>query len=180
MIRFQPKCHVWSLANPATHGTINLMQAIALFLQLLLLRGRPSDLQQLYEGDRRQTRSTSMAQGPRPWRVARASELPEAGTRAQRRDERTSMYAGEDAGWYGADVLQAVIGQSLNKFTPVQLACYTSALANKGTRYEATLLSRVVSWDYQDLIRGACADRRQHARDLRDEALRLLLDQACA
>ena len=25
-------------------------------------------------------------------------------------------------------------------------------LANKGTRYEATLLSRVVSWDYQDLI----------------------------
>ena len=47
---------------------------------------------------------------------------------------------------------QAVIGQSLNKFTPLQLACYTSALANKGTRYEATLLSRVVSWDYQDLI----------------------------
>ena len=49
-------------------------------------------------------------------------------------------------------MLQAVIGQSLNKFTPLQLACYTSALANKGTRYEATLLSRVVSWDYQDLI----------------------------
>ena len=45
-----------------------------------------------------------------------------------------------------------VIGQSLNKFTPLQLACYASALANKGTRYEATLLSRVVSWDYQDLI----------------------------
>ena len=61
-------------------------------------------------------------------------------------------HAGEDAGWFGADVLQAVIGQSLNKFTPLQLACYTSALANKGTRYEATLLSRVVSWDYQDLI----------------------------
>ena len=49
-------------------------------------------------------------------------------------------------------MLQAVIGQSLNRFTPLQLACYTSTLANKGTRYEATLLSRVVSWDYQDLI----------------------------
>ena len=66
--------------------------------------------------------------------------------------EKNKQYAGEDAGWFGADVLQAVIGQSLNKFTPLQLVCYTSALANKGTRYEATLLSRVVSWDYQDLI----------------------------
>ena len=26
---FQPKCHIWSLANPRTHGKINLMQAIA-------------------------------------------------------------------------------------------------------------------------------------------------------
>lgn len=68
-------------------------------------------------------------------------------------EEKNKQYAGEDAGWFGADVLQAVIGQSLNKFTPLQLACYASALANKGTRYEATLLSRVVSWDYQDLIK---------------------------
>ena len=29
---FQPKCHIWSLANPRTHGKINLMQAIALSL----------------------------------------------------------------------------------------------------------------------------------------------------
>ena len=26
---FQPKCHIWSLANPRTHGKINLMEAIA-------------------------------------------------------------------------------------------------------------------------------------------------------
>ena len=72
-------------------------------------------------------------------------ELPEAiGSRANA-EEKNRQYAGEDAGWFGADVLQAVIGQSLNKFTPLQLACYASALANKGTRYEATLLSRVVS-----------------------------------
>ena len=84
---FQPKCHIWSLANPRTNA-----------------------------------------------------------------ETKKANYAGDESGWYGADVLQAVIGQSLNKFTPLQLACYASALANKGTRYEATLLSRVVSWDYQDLI----------------------------
>ena len=65
---------------------------------------------------------------------------------------KAEQYEGAEAGWYGADVLQAVIGQSLNRFTPMQMACYTSALANKGTRYKATFLSRVVSWDYQTLI----------------------------
>ena len=69
--------------------------------------------------------------------------MPEAiGSRANA-EEKNRQYAGEDAGWFGADVLQAVIGQSLNKFTPLQLACYASALANKGTRYEATLMSRI-------------------------------------
>ena len=54
--------------------------------------------------------------------------------------------------WVDGDKLQASIGQSLNSFTPLQMACYVSALANQGTRYKTTLLSRVVSWDYQDLI----------------------------
>jgi len=50
------------------------------------------------------------------------------------------------------DKLQAIIGQSLNQFTPLQMVCYTSALANGGTRYEATYLRRVVSWDFQELL----------------------------
>ena len=125
---FQPKCHIWSLANPRTHGKINLMQAIAYSCNYYF-----------YTVGSRLYEKTGI-------------ELPEAvGARANA-EEKNKQYAGEDAGWFGADVLQAVIGQSLNSFTPLQLACYTSALANKGTRYEATLLSRVVSWDYQDLI----------------------------
>ena len=147
---FQPKCHIWSLANPRTHGKINLMEAIAYSCNYYF-----------YEVGRLTYDTYKKATGENPFDVVAKAlglgeptgiELPEdTGARANA-EEKNKQYAGEDAGWFGADVLQAVIGQSLNKFTPLQLACYTSALANKGTRYEATLLSRVVSWDYQDLI----------------------------
>ena len=36
-------------------------------------------------------------------------------------ETKKEMYVNEDSGWYGADVLQAVIGQSLNRFTPIQM-----------------------------------------------------------
>ena len=147
---FQPKCHIWSLANPRTHGRVNLMRAIAYSCNYYY-----------YEVGEAAYDSYMKETGENPFDIVAKAlglgeptgiELPErVGTRANKQ-EKAEMYAGEDAGWFAADVLQAVIGQSLNSFTPLQLACYTSALANKGTRYEATLLSRVVSWDYQELI----------------------------
>ncbi|MBE6933527.1 MAG: hypothetical protein E7462_00505 [Ruminococcaceae bacterium] len=56
-----------------------------------------------------------------------------------------------ESGFYPADRIQASIGQSDNKFTPMQLCVYTSTLANRGTRYKATFLNRVVSADYKTL-----------------------------
>ncbi len=47
------------------------------------------------------------------------------------------------------DTLQISIGQK-NAFTPLQLAVYTSTLANGGTRYKATLIKDVVSYDLKD------------------------------
>ena len=57
---------------------------------------------------------------------------------------------GEDR-WYAADQVMAAIGQSINQFTPMQLCSYTSTLANRGVRYKATFLNRVVSSDYRHL-----------------------------
>ena len=54
--------------------------------------------------------------------------------------------------WYQADKITAAIGQSDNRFTPMQLCSYTTALANRGTRYKATFLNRVVSADYRKLL----------------------------
>lgn len=62
------------------------------------------------------------------------------------------LNAGTDnAGWYPADQVLASIGQSINQYTPMQLCVYTSTLANRGTRYKATFLNRVISSDYQTL-----------------------------
>ena len=50
------------------------------------------------------------------------------------------------------DQVLASIGQSDHRYTPMQLCAYASAVANKGTRYAATFLKRVVSADYSELV----------------------------
>lgn len=47
------------------------------------------------------------------------------------------------------DTLQIAIGQK-NAFTPLQLAVYTSTLANGGTRYKAKLINSIVSYDLKE------------------------------
>ena len=76
-------------------------------------------------------------------------ELYEYAGRRANTANKALLYAGTDsAGWYKADQILASIGQSINKFTPIQLASYTMALGNRGTRYKATFLDRVLSSDY--------------------------------
>lgn len=45
--------------------------------------------------------------------------------------------------WYAGDTLQASIGQSDNRFTPISLANYAAALANCGNVYKAHILKSV-------------------------------------
>ena len=79
-------------------------------------------------------------------------ELPESiGYRANP-ETKKKLYSGTDRVWTSGDMLTAVIGQSDNRFTPLQLAVYTSTLANRGLRYKATFMKRVVSADYQNLL----------------------------
>ncbi len=74
------------------------------------------------------------------------------GTRANR-ETKAQLFAGTtDAGWYPADQIMTGIGQSFNRFTPMQLAVYTSTLANRGTRYKATFLNKVISSDYTQML----------------------------
>ena len=67
-------------------------------------------------------------------------------------ESKAHFYTGYDASWLRADALMAGIGQSVNSFTPIQMAVYASTLANQGVRNRATFLSRVVSADYSSLI----------------------------
>ena len=65
---------------------------------------------------------------------------------------KAELYKGDNKRFYKADQILAAIGQSDNRFTPIQLAVYTATLANRGTRYNATFMNRVVSADYRQLL----------------------------
>ena len=54
--------------------------------------------------------------------------------------------------WYAGDQVLAGIGQSENRFTPMQLCSYVTTIVNQGTRYKATFLNRVVSSNYREVV----------------------------
>ena len=76
-------------------------------------------------------------------------ELYENTGRRANPDTKRELYPGDLGDWFQADKITAAIGQSDNRFSPIQLCVYTSTLANRGTRLRATFLNRVVSADYR-------------------------------
>ncbi len=146
---YTPQCYIVKSAGH-THGKINMQEALQESCNYYFYEvGRLT-----YYGHYAETGENAMDI------VAKALGLGEptgvelyenTGMRANA-ETKKELYSGTDAGWYGADVIQAAIGQSDNKFTPMQMASYTAAVANGGVRYRSTLLSRVVSWDYQELL----------------------------
>ena len=79
-------------------------------------------------------------------------ELAEDVGQRANREKKKELYIGFDSGWFTADQILAAIGQSINRFTPMQLCVYTTTLANRGVRRQATFMNRVVSADYQELL----------------------------
>ena len=79
-------------------------------------------------------------------------ELPEYIGHRANRETKKELYTGDDKNWYGGDQVLAAIGQSENRFTPMQLCVYASTLANQGKRYKATFMNRVVSDDYRQML----------------------------
>ena len=81
-------------------------------------------------------------------------ELPEnVGWRANPESKRKQYGENNlDAGWFPGDQINSAIGQSENRFSPLQLCVYACTLANNGTRMKATFKNRVVSSDYRTLV----------------------------
>jgi penicillin-binding protein 2 len=57
-----------------------------------------------------------------------------------------------NSGWYVADTLMMSFGQGDNVFTPVQLANYAATIANGGTLHSLSILRRVKSSDFTELL----------------------------
>ena len=139
---YQPACYLYT-SSKLTHGVINCAQAIMVSCNYFFYEvGRLTGWRRMDE--------TAKALGlGEPTGV----ELPE--TSGWRANPETKKALYDDPGlqvFTDGDTISMAIGQSENRFTPMQMAVYTASLANRGTRYKATFLNRIISADYQDLI----------------------------
>ena len=139
---FQPACYLWT-SSKQTHGIINCTQALMVSCNYFFYEvGRLTGWQRMDK--------TAKALGlGEPTGV----ELPE--TKGWRANPETKRELYSDPAYQAftdGDIIAMAIGQSENRFSPLQMAVYTAALANRGVRYKATFLNRIISADYQDLL----------------------------
>lgn len=138
---FSPACLEWTREHK-THGSINAEMALCVSCNYFFYQLADNMPLEVMDGT-----AKSFGLGE-----ATGVELPERiGYRANR-ETKAQLYSGGQAKWLQGDKILSGIGQSDNRFTPMQLCVYASTLANKGIRYKATFLSRVVSADYHSLI----------------------------
>ena len=129
-------CHIYT-STGRTHGTINMMEAISLSCNYYFYEvGRETGIESIDKV------AAGLGLGERS-----GAELPESAGRRANPETKRSLHGGIDSGWYGADTLQAAIGQSDNSFAPIQLAQYCATLANGGVRFRATFLHEVLKRD---------------------------------
>lgn len=73
--------------------------------------------------------------------------------RVASREVKKEMWAGNEweSQWHEYDSMDMAIGQQENKYTALQLANYTAAIANGGTLYRPRLATRIISPDGTEL-----------------------------
>lgn len=76
-------------------------------------------------------------------------ELPEAAG-ALSSPETKAQVTGEE--WYPGDVVQSAIGQSYNRFTPLQLANYAATIANRGKRMQVHIVKSIESYNFDETV----------------------------
>ena len=140
---YTPRCMLYTSTNGrATHQSINVMEALAVSCNYYFYEvGWMTGIDKI----------DAVAQGLGLGEPTGVELYEETGRRANP-ETKKRLYSNDASVWYGGDTIAAAIGQSEHRFTPLQLCSYTCALANQGTRYEATFLRRVLSADYDELI----------------------------
>lgn len=138
---FSAACLIWTLDHK-THGSIDVTDALKVSCNYFFyVLGDSVPIEYI----------DSTAKGLGLGESTGVELYEEVGYRANP-ETKAKLYTGQDARWYRGDQILGAIGQSENRFTPMQLAVYASTLANRGTRYKVTFLNRVVSSDYSTLI----------------------------
>lgn len=140
-VGYTPRCMLYT-TQKMTHGSINVMEALAVscnyyFYEVGWMTG--------IESIDKVAQALGLGE-------ATGIELPEETGQRANPETKDALYEGDTSVWYGGDTISAAIGQSEHRYTPLQLCSYVAALANQGVRYKATILNRVLSSDYQELL----------------------------
>ena len=142
---FFPKCLLYTAVPGATHGDVTAQKALEVSCNYFFYE--LGDRIQKVNWDYMDETAAALGLGE-PTGIELTEKI---GWRANEESKKAS-YTGLNASWFVGDGILAAIGQSENRFSPLQLCVYTSTLANGGTRMKATFLDRVVSSDYRTLI----------------------------
>ena len=139
---YQPACYLYT-ASHQTHGVINCAQALAVSCNYFFY-----DVGRLTGWERMDKTAKALGLGE-----ATGVELAETKGWRANPDSKKALYSDPSFQVFTAgDTISMAIGQSENRFSPLQMAVYTAALANRGVRYKATFLNRIISADYQELL----------------------------
>ena len=133
---YAPRCWIYGAGR---HGDINVTQAVNVSCNCFFYEvGDMMNIDQLYEY------ATMFGLGE-----ATGIELGEFRGNMSNRVTHEEIHG---VPWYLGDMLQASIGQSDSLFTPLQIAEYCAVLANGGTRYSASMLRSVRSFDFTETV----------------------------
>ncbi len=122
----------------SVHGDINVLRALMRSCNIFFYDvGRRTGIETIAEYAR------AMGLG-----VPTGVEIGEARGVVASPEYRESM-GGE---WYPGDVIQASIGQSDNKFSPIQLANYVCTIANRGERKNLRVVKEIRSYNQDEVV----------------------------
>ena len=132
---YSPHCWIY----PGSHGSINVVQALE------------KSCNYFFWSVADKMGITRIAETARLFGLGSPTGI-ELGDSSGTVASRESKQEQQNEGWWAADTLLACIGQSINRFTPIQLANYAATIANGGTHYNATVLRSVSSFDYTNVF----------------------------
>ncbi len=131
---YAPTCHIWN-EKRKTHGNVNAAKALSVSCNYYFYDiGRRCGIEKISE-------------------YAQSFSLGEkTGIELYGEAEGTVACPQNKEPWYSGDTLQASIGQSVNMYTPLQLASFTSAIANGGRIYTPHIIKTEKQPGYTDVL----------------------------
>jgi len=141
---FQPQCWIYTSAGVG-HGPLNVVQALERSCNYFFISisdwvkgGGPDGARALAETAKK------FGLG-----VSTGLEITESSGRLATPEWKRAVL---HEGWWRGDTLVTGFGQGHNLFTPVQLSNYASTIANGGTLHSLTILRRLMSPDFSEVL----------------------------